>query len=520
MTNFLWLLAMVAGGLLVILLIILTVNAYLGKKTEKAISEENDVEDEELESHIAGGIDVGPSLRTLRQQQQILEQLILDCDPDDGKRLMLLECWELFLDVEYELIKQQKMTENLDKELEKFLPLTDYVDFAQSMEVILKKIAAQKAMAQNIVKEIEHKTAVIEAKTEATNQMSRKVDAIRQEIAKEDELDKSLLDLRLQLANLWKLENRIKDKLANNITRGETDEPVSEEYQSALEAFLDDAALGDFITPIQEEYQSKIEQLKSMANFQKGIIHDLKLALKEASEKGTPKASMGFEVAIARLEKTFTEKRNILRKLEAKLDSLQLVRHNLTLDIEKHDALIQEKGEELKQQEESSEQSKKGDMQAILQQQHASVGNIEALYDNAPFMKESEQLIQDQEAKIKKIKRLVNESELLVELLEQDLEAEQKRQEELTLKLAEAETNQTSDDENREIERLQLANQKLQSDIKHMKSQLMKRLLTPTDSQQDDLDWADKLEELDKKIERVKTDYAQMEEKYLSALLM
>ena len=464
-------------------------------------------------------LDLSICLAELQHQKDIIKLLADECDPEDEKRLMLFQCWELFLNVEYDLISTQSLSADIDTALEQFLPLTEDVNFAQSMDTIVKKIAAQKKLSTNMMQEIERKNSILLTKTEASNQLNSKLESLRAELSKEEAVDKALLDARLELATLWQLESRIKEELAHVDL---THENTTPEYRSALEDFLSNSDIDDFMSPIQEEYQNKVNQLKSMADYQKTIIEELKSAIKEVSSQDPNSSSLNYDVAVARLEKTFINKKAILHKLEAKLDSLQAIKQNLTLDSQAQNALIIAKEAELNTQIPVSDANEKSAIQSILEQQQTSVQAMEDLFDQAPLIKESELLVEKQSSKIEKVKRMVNESELFVELLEQDLDVEQKRQDDLQLRLSNLSEslldNPSITKEDRDqIEVLKEENEELEAEINAMEKELLTHKNTAPN--EESIKLQSKVEELNEKIIKMKEDYANMEEKYLSALL-
>jgi len=514
--DFIWLLAIVSGVLLIVFLVVLVLYIRGRQNTDQEHDDKSDGEPNPRQSK-QNEIDFTTCLAELKQQKDIIKQLIVECDPEDKKRMMLFECWALFLDVEYSLVSTQTLEDDIDSALEQFLPLTEDVNFAQSMDGIVKKIAAQKKLSQNMVKEIERKSSVVQAKTESAHQLNQKLEALRTDLSEEDEIDKFLLKVRLELASLWQLENRLKAQLASlEEGSGET----KGNYQNAVETFLDNADIEDFITPIHSEYQNKLQQLKAMSDYQKTVIDELKSAVQTAKNNKSNDRSIEYDVALARLEKTFLDKKNILHKLEAKIDSLQIIQHNLTLDVQKQNSLIADKKEELKEQE--SDTQGRSAMHSILEQQQTSVRAIEDLFDQAPLIQESEQLVEKQSSKIGKIKKMVNESELFVELLEQDLDIEHKKHEELQFRLSEfsekllESTAENTVENKEEIETLRKTNNDLETEIRAIEEKLVNQTTQPTEGA---IKLQKQLAELDEKIVKMKTDYDQMEEKYLSALL-
>lgn len=512
--NLIWSLAALA----VFLLLTLIVTLVIYFRREKVAKEDQVEQDDNQNSpQTANGVDVQACLNELKHQKEIVEKFIIDCDPEDKKRHMLFECWSLFLDVEYAIISTQSMTADIDTALEKFTHLTDDVGFAQSMDVLVKQISAQKKLSDNMIKEIEEKNKMLMLKTETSSLLNDKLEALRAELSEEMEVDQALLDIRLELATLWRLESHIKEQLATN--SNEMTDGVEPEYQNLLESFLEDSNIEDFMAPIQDEYQGKLEQLKAMADYQKTVIAELKSAVKEVNGKDGGN-SLNYDVALARLEKTFADKKDILHKLEAKLDSLQAIKQSLTLDFQKQDALVTAKTEELKSQDSINEEVEKSAMQSILEQQQTSVQAMEDLFDQAPLVQASEQLIKEQSSKIESIKKMVDESELFVELLEQDLDKEQKIQDDMQLRLAElseklVNISNTSVSDS-EVERLKEENEELEAEIRVME----KELVSHSDAPNEEIEkLKTQVAELDEKITKMKADYAQMEEKYLSALL-
>lgn len=515
--NFIWPLA----GLTVVLAIILVallVMYFRGAKPKDELEEDGDnpAAVPSKKTPFQGKVDVSQCLDELKQQKDIIKQLIVDCDPADKKRMTLFECWALFLDVEYSLVSTKSFDKSVDAALEQFLPLTEDVGFAQEMDGMVKKIAAQKKLSKNMTKEIERKANSLEAKTLFTDKLNDKLEALRKELSEEEEIDKFLLDARLELTSLWQLENRLQEQLEDMKAQNQE----ASDYQEAVQAFLDDTELGDFVAPIHDEYQGKVQQLKTVADYQKSIIQELKREVQAAKENKADGANIEYDVVLARLEKTFQDKKTILHKLEDKLDSLQVIQHNLTLDVEKHDVMLAAKDAELKQQEQSD--SNLQTMQSILEQQQDSVRNIEGLLDQAPLIQESEQLVQEQSSKIQQIKKMIDESELFVEVLEQDLDKEQKEQEGLQLKLSELSEALANaipsgmNADNVDIDKLKQQNSELEAEIQSMEKALAEQSDTPSD---ESLALQEKLDALDEKILKIRDDYAQMEEKYLSALL-
>ena len=454
-------------------------------------------------------------LALIEQQQGIVEELISVCPERDQLRFSMLECWSLFLSLEFKLISKQITSAEAISELEKFIPLTQEAGFSQMMEVLVKKISAQRSLSQAINKDIERKNQLLQAKMNVNSELNEKFSRMKAELDAEHEIDESLSEMRIELAQAYQLENTIKTKLT---AIKEAPEEVSEEYQLALELFLNSSELDDFIVPIQNEFDGKIEELKSIAEYQAKTIRDLKALLKDSAGKGADKFDVEYDIVVARLEKSLSDKKHILSRLELKLDSLQMVKYQLTNDAKTQERLVNERNYELELL--SQNGGELANMQNIFSQKEDSLNNMTKHLDAAPLTGESQAYASELTDKVSAFKAMMNESELFVEMLELDLDAEQKKSAELQTRLAELsdyvmqQSLRVDAVNHQDSAQLEEANAELALEISTMKKEYER-----SRSSDESVSLQKKITELDTKIERMKMEYAQMEDQFLSSLL-
>lgn len=457
-------------------------------------------------------------LALLAQQKLIVNELKQSTDEDNRLKVAILDCWELFLDLESQLVKKDVGVQEIDQKLEQFIPLTQESGFSEILESLVKQIASQRSLAQAIDKDIEHKNQLLMSKMSVNAELNEKFDRIKAELEVEPEVDVKLAEMRVELVQVYQLENSIRAKLR---ALKEAPDEVSEDYQLALELFLNSSELDDFIAPLQNEFDDKVEELKAVASYQATIINELKLIVKETKEqKENGKYKVDYEIIVAKLEKSLSDKNQILSRLELKLESLQAVKARLSQDAQKQERLVNEKDYEL-QLVNQSQEAELTNMQSIFSQKQASLNNMEKQLDGAPLNDESQTYANELAEKVKAFKLMMSESEMFVEMLEFELEAEQKKSAELQTRLAELseyvmQQSQRVDSIDRQDSiQLEEANSELEAEINTMRKELERNNAGANDA----ADLQKKIAEIDERLVKMKQDYAEMEDKFLSSLL-
>lgn len=457
-------------------------------------------------------------LALLTQQQGIVSELKKTCSEKDTLRLSLLECWSLFLDLEYKLVAKQVTSQDVDQQLERFIPLTQEAGFSQIMESLVKKISAQRNLSQAINKDIERKNQLVLAKMGVNHELNNKFDFMRAELEGEPEVDAKLAEIRIQLVQAYQLESAIRSRLSS---LKQTPDSVSEDYQLALELFLNSSDLDDFIAPLQNEFEDKVEELKSVAEYQANTIKELKAIVKEkVDQRQLNKYKINYDIIVAKLEKSLSDKKQILSRLELKLDSLQMVKYQLSKDVKIQNELALVKDVELQQINQAREEDV-ANMQTIFSKKEVSLNNMERQLDGAPLTEESQAYANEQAEKIAAFKLMMNESELFVEMLESELESEQRKSADLQTRLAELsdyvmqQSMRVESIDRQDSTQLEEANAELALEIKMMKKELEKNSNESIES----ISLQKKISDLDSEVSLMKRQYAEMEDTFLSSLL-
>jgi len=457
-------------------------------------------------------------LALLAQQQAIVNELKKTCPEKDKLRFSLLECWSLFLDLECKLVSKKVTSQEVDQQLEQFIPLTQEAGFSQMMESLVKKISAQRNLSQAINKDIERKNQLVQAKMGVNQALNNKFDRMRVELESEPEVDAKLAEIRIQLVQVYQLENAIRSRLT---ALKQAPDKVSEDYQLALELFLNSSDLDDFIAPLQNEFEDKIEELKAVAEYQANTIKELKLVVKDAiDQQHSNKYEINYDIIVVKLEKSLSDKKQILSRLELKLDSLQMVKYQLSKDVKKQDKLALEKDIELQQINQARE-DEVANMQAIFFKKETSLNNMERQLDGAPLTEESQAYANELAEKIAAFKLMMSESELFVEMLEFELESEQNKSADLQTRLAELsdyvmqQSMRVESIDRQDSTQLDEANAELRLEISTMKKEFERN---SSDSEVS-ISLQKKISQLDDEIAQMKCRYAEMEDSFLSSLL-
>ena len=457
-------------------------------------------------------------LALLEQQKVIVSELKQSLVGQDRLKVAILDCWELFLNLETQLVNKDVSVQEIDQKLEQFIPLTQENGFSEILESLVKKIAAQRSLAQAIDKDIEHKNQLLMSKMSVNAELNEKFDRMKSELEAEPEVDVKLAEMRVELVQVYQLENAIRAKLR---ALKEAPDEISEEYQLALELFLNSSELDDFIAPLQNEFGDKIEELKAVAEYQANTINELKQVVKETKEQQeSGKYKIDYDIIVAKLEKSLSDKKQILSRLELKLESLQMVKSRLSQDAQKHDRLVNEKDYEL-QLVSQSQDTEVTNMQSIFSQKQASLNNMEQQLDAAPLNDESQAYATELAEKVTAFKLMMSESEMFVEMLEFELEAEQKKSAELQTRLAELseyvmqQSQRVESIDRQDSIQLEEANSELEAEINTMRKEFDRNNAGTNEA----VDLQKKIVEIDERIMKMKQDYAEMEDKFLSSLL-
>ncbi|MGB0941348.1 MAG: hypothetical protein ACPGUE_03050 [Marinomonas sp.] len=457
-------------------------------------------------------------LALLEQQKVIVTELRQSLVEQDRLKVAILDCWELFLSLETQLVNKDVSVHEIDQKLEEFIPLTQESGFSEMLESLVKKIAAQRSLAQAIDKDIEHKNQLLMSKMSVNAELNEKFDRIKSELEVEPEVDLKLSEMRVELVQVYQLENTIRAKLRE---LKEAPDNTSEEYQLALELFLNSSELDDFIAPLQNEFGDKIEELKAVAEYQANTINELKAIVKETKEQQeSSKYKIDYDIIVVKLEKSLSDKKQILSRLELKLESLQMVKAKLSQDAQKHDRLVNEKDYEL-QLVSQSQESEMANMQSIFSQKQISLNNMEKQLDAAPLNDESQAYANELAEKVTAFKLMMSESEMFVEMLEFELEAEQKKSAELQTRLAELseyvmqQSQRVESIDRQDSIQLEEANTELEAEINTMRKEFERNNAGTTEA----ADLQKKIAEIDERVIKMKQEYAEMEDKFLSSLL-
>jgi hypothetical protein len=457
-------------------------------------------------------------LALLAQQQGIVDGLKKTCSEKDKLRSSLLDCWALFLDLEYKLVTKQVTSQEVDQQLEQFIPLTQEAGFSQMMASLVKKISAQRNLSQAINKDIERKNQLVLAKMGVNHELNIKFDRMKAELDEEPEVDRKLAEMRIKLVQAYQLESAIKSRLSS---LKQSQDKVSEDYQLALELFLNSSDLDDFIAPLQSEFENKVEELKTIAEYQANTIKDLKLVVKESvDQQQLNKYKINYDIIVAKLEKSLSDKKQILSRLELKLESLQMVKYQLSKDVKLQDELVLVRDVELQQINQASE-SDVANMQTIFSKKEVSLNNMERQLDGAPLTEESQAYANELAEKITAFKLMMNESELFVEMLEFELESEQRKNADLQTRLAELsdyvmlQSMRVESIDPQDSIRLEEVNAELTLEIRAMKDEFEKSF----NESEESILLQKRISSLDDEISQMKRQYAEMEDTFLSSLL-
>lgn len=499
----------------VVALLILVVAIWFYRKSSSIPNGEAETMDEDkgLESDTVLGSSSAQTkwLELLDEQIIICEQLLAEQEAISGEEDLTLQCWATYLRIERALIEQGASDQELEPMLEDFQFVVDRLKYAQEVDLLLKQLAVSNDLLKQLNKVVQRTGEAVFEQMNITSNLNMRLDKLQSRLTAEHELDLQLSLVRAEIASMLELGERLKQDVEQTKNRSDT-----QEYLDALSSFIDSLSETDFIDSMRDELDYKLTELRNLSDYQADVIQELKqqLVTVKGGKAGNQQANQ-YEIAFARLEKALLESNRVIKSLEQKLDSLQTVRYNLTVDIRKREDIIKRKTNELSN---ANGEKERVNIHDVMAQEQVAMQNLVAMVDAAPLTPEYEQFSIKQSSKIEQLQQMVRESELYVEVLEKDLNQAKEQQDLLQARLNdeldESDTQMTST-ELEEIENLKEINEELESELVRLQNELQQR---GGDSAELDA-LKEKISDLDTKIDTVQTNYVAMEERYLNALM-
>ncbi|BFM49466.1 hypothetical protein [Marinomonas sp. THO17] len=454
-------------------------------------------------------------LALLRQQKTICAQLLQELSKEDFQGRASLACWSIFIDVEIQILEQGIDNHNVMGLLQAFKKILDKIDKAQEIDALLKSLKVNQSVLRELNKILQRTGDKVFSQVNVTEDLNAQLDKLQAQLAKEAELDESLGLLRAEIASMFELAERLKRHLDKMKQTNATPE-----YLTALEDFIGSVDDSGFLDSVGTEMDDKVADLKQLAANQKIIIEDLKAQMRVMKGSDVEGHIGEYDIAMARLEKSLLESGRVIKRLEAKLENLQSIKHNLNIDLAKKDEALAKKSAELA----DSGELKGSDFYSVVNEELNTMSNMEDLLSQGGLTESSDAFATKQAGKIKELREMVSESELYVEVLERDLEKARVLRESLEQKLEHPDNllspdSQDSDllleKELEELENLREINDELEVERKRLTSQLY-------DGQSQTEEYTKlrkKVDDLDRKVDAVQMKYVEMEEKYLNAIM-
>ena len=370
-------------------------------------------------------------LSLLEQQKNICSQLLAELSAKDFSGRASLSCWAIFLEIEIRIIERSVPNSEIAALLEAFKSILYKVDRAEEIDGLLKSLKVNQSLLRELNKVIQKAGDKVFAQVSITSDLNRQLDKLQSQLAIEVQLDESLALLRAEMASMYEFFERLKRHLVDLREEGEDEDA---HYINALEQFLDGSEQSDFLHSVRSELDDKIIDLKQLAADQKSIIEALKEEVRNVKlhTEGDIKHLGEYDISIARLEKSLFESNRVVKRLEQKLQNLQVIKHNLKIDVSKRDEALKQK-KALLQNNSSSVQSV--DIRDVFDEERDAMKNMEDLLYQGDFTEETDAFSAEQASKLSALRLMVNESELYVEMLENDLEKQRLLREELEKKL-------------------------------------------------------------------------------------
>jgi len=458
----------------------------------------------------------------LRRQRSICTQLLEGGGKSDLQGRGALSCWAIFLDIEMHIIEQSVPNSKVIGLLAAFKGILDKIDHAQEIDEILKSLKVNQFLLRELNKVIQKAGDKVSTQVNITSELNLQFEKLQGQLAKEAELDASLALLRAEMASMCEFAERLKLHLSE--VKQEGDNAL---YVDALESFLSGVDEPVFLHSVRSELDDKVADFKQLNSYQKAIITDLKEQVRKVKvdHEGDEKHIGVYDIYIVRLEKTLLESSRVIKRLQGKLEGLQAISYNLNIDVIKRDKALKWKKALLEKQGEGGAQGI--DVYGAFDEELDAMKSLEDLLYQDSFTETSDAFASEQTSKLSALRLMVSESELYVEMLENDLEKAQLLRESLEHKLLHpdvsveiasngaAETDVVDSKDLEEIENLQEINDELEMEHKRLEA-----ALSDGQAQSEEfIKLQGKIEELDVKIDSVQKNYIEMEERYLTALM-
>ncbi|MBM6552112.1 hypothetical protein [Marinomonas ostreistagni] len=442
-------------------------------------------------------------LELLDQQAELCEELISE-QQALGEDDLALRCWQAFLAVERALLEANER--DVAPYLEHFDFVLERLKQAQEIDALLKQLSVSNSLLKELNKVVQKTDETVFKQMNITANLNLKLDSLQAKLQEEPALDTALSEIRVELATMYEFAERLRESIkTNNVAQDDG-------YLGLLEDFLGSAPNDSFLAPMKTELDEKVEELQHLAQYRSQVIEELKTRLKEqrGSEDGHQDFLAEYDVAFARMEKNLLESNKVIKALEHKLESLQTIKYNLNVDVRKREEELKKKDQALKISSASQ------NAQDALAREQNSVDALADLMDAAPLDQDLAEFEEAQSGKLAKLQQLINESELYVNVLEQDLDKEKSEHEQLLSRLnQESQGDELSPHEQEEMENLREVNRELENE----KRSLQEQIANASENNRDVVQLQQRIAELDAKIETVQTNYVNMEERYLNSLM-
>ena len=458
-------------------------------------------------------------LAIIVKQQALAEALLEEMKnkPEHKEDEYLLTCWLSFLNIEYELIDKAVDSSALEPYLDGFAFVLDKVDDALEVDGLLKKLYVNKGLLKELVHTVNTVAEEVAAQMSQTATLNVSLERLQNRVLEGANVESELARVREEIAKTCEIQERIRLKIDEMIVDSDGDS----DYVDYLRDFLGGTDSSSFLTSMGSELDEQVAELKRVSAQQSQIIIELQNHVKQIKGGQKDKRDkVDFGVSLARIEKTLLDRNKIVKQLETKLASLQTIKHNLRVDIKKRDDIISAKDSVLSQVKDTD--TNQVDIKGVFEQEHASMQSMEDLLHQAPLTAESEHYTTQQAQKMSELRLMVSESELYVEMLERDLDNARDLREALEAKLANGDSKEKQQKEAEklkldriEVTNMTLLNEELENEVERLKAQVLEgkaEILNANRMQA-------QLLLLDEAIEKLRTDYMQLEEKYLRALI-
>lgn len=444
-------------------------------------------------------------LELIDQQQTFCSEL-LEQQRALGDEDLTLRCWSTFLEIERILLEQEDA--QFEEHLDKFEFVLELLKHAQQIDDLLKQLTVSNQLLKQLNKVTQKTGDSVFEQINITAHLNLKLDQLQERLQQEVALDQELADVRAELASLFEFAEGLKQKIDS---KNEHDG----DYLEILSEFIGSTSSVSFLTSMKSELDEKVVELQDLADYRTQVIAELKARLKNLRNENDGQRDYIAEcdVAFARFEKSLLESNRVIKALEQKLESLQTIKYNLSVDVRKRDEALKIKDAKLRAQ--GVEVKMKA--QAAIAREQSSVNAIVDFMDQVPLLPEFSDFETQQSEKLATLQKLVQESELYVNVLERDLEKEKLEHEQLLARLEQrpSEPLALSDQEQDELRNLREVN----SELEEEKNRLLGQLSSTTEDSQEIQVLQQKIKELDVKIETVQINYVNMEERYLNSLM-